>query len=80
LPPAAALARVSGPGAEPYAAARVAGAGQAPEAAAGGVEVLGPSEGAYLVRAPDHATLGLALAAVPRPRSRVRVEVDPRRV
>ena len=45
-----------------------------------GVEVLGPSGGRWLVRAPDHATLCDALAATPRPPGRLRVAVDPTRV
>ncbi len=45
-----------------------------------GVEVQGPSDGAWLLRAPDHATLADALAVVRRPSGRFRVEVDPLRV
>ena len=45
-----------------------------------GVEVLGPSDGRWLVRAPDHAVLADALAAAARPPGRLRVEVDPRRM
>lgn len=45
-----------------------------------GVEVLGPSDGRWLLRAPDHATLCDALAATPRPSGRVRVAVDPLRI
>ncbi|MFP3901878.1 MAG: hypothetical protein ACLFXM_13575 [Acidimicrobiia bacterium] len=45
-----------------------------------GVEVLGPSDGRWLLRAPDHATLCDALAATPRPPGRVRVAVDPLRI
>ncbi|MCP3911887.1 MAG: hypothetical protein GY713_13135 [Actinomycetia bacterium] len=45
-----------------------------------GVEVQGPSDDAWLLRAPDHATLADALAAVRRPSGRFRVEVDPLRV
>ncbi|HEX7276765.1 MAG TPA: hypothetical protein VF244_05265, partial [Acidimicrobiales bacterium] len=44
------------------------------------VEVLGPSDGKWLVRAPDHPALADALAAAARPPGRLRVEVDPRRV
>ncbi len=46
---------------------------------ADGVEIVGPSDGRWLLRAPDHATLADALAATPRPSGRMRVEVDPRR-
>jgi primosomal protein N' (replication factor Y) (superfamily II helicase) len=45
-----------------------------------GVEVMGPTEGRWLLRADEHATLLDALAATPRPPGRVRVEVDPLRV
>jgi primosomal protein N' (replication factor Y) len=42
-----------------------------------GLEVLGPDEGRWLVRARDHNRLCDALAAVARPAGRLRVEVDP---
>jgi primosomal protein N' (replication factor Y) len=71
FPPAAALARVSGPAAPAF----VEGLGRPP-----GVDVLGPSDGRWLLRAPDHATLCGALAATARPPGRLRVEVDPLRV
>jgi len=74
LPPETALAVVSGEAAPTF----VEGLGAV--AAAHGVEVLGPSDGRWLVRAPDHAALSDALAAAPRPPGRLRVEVDPRRV
>jgi hypothetical protein len=45
-----------------------------------GVEVLGPSDGTWLLRAPDHPTLCDALAATPRPTGRLRLEVDPLRL
>jgi primosomal protein N' (replication factor Y) len=44
------------------------------------VEVLGPADGRWLVRAPDHETLCDALAEVPRPPGRLRLAVDPLRV
>jgi primosomal protein N' (replication factor Y) len=69
LPPATALALLSGPSAERYAAALDTRA----------VDVLGPDDGRWLVRAPDHRVLCDALAAAPRPTGRLRVEVDPRR-
>lgn len=70
-PPFSALASVSGDGGED-----VVGGLQA----LGTVEVLGPDQGRWLVRADDPATLADALAAVGRPAGRVRVEVDPLRV
>ena len=70
LPPFRAMAVVSGAAADVLGEALRAAA---PE----GVEVRGPSDGAWSVRAPDHRTLSDLLAAVPRPSGRVRVEVDP---
>ncbi|HEY8092931.1 MAG TPA: hypothetical protein VID93_04090 [Acidimicrobiales bacterium] len=70
LPPARAVALVSGSGAEELAASL----GSHP-----GVGVAGPSDGRYLVRAADADALAEALAAVPRP-TRVRIEVDPPRI
>ena len=71
LPPAVAMAHVAGAGAEAYAR------GAAEHL---GVEVLGPVEGDWLVRAGDHRTLCDALVATPRPPGRLRVAVDPRRI
>ncbi|MGP8060859.1 MAG: hypothetical protein ACLP9C_14635 [Acidimicrobiales bacterium] len=65
LPPASALALVSGPGAPLYAAGLR------------GVEVADLGDGRRLVRASGHRVLCDALAAVPRPAARLRVEVDP---
>ena len=45
-----------------------------------GVDVLGPSDGRWLLRAPDHRVLCDALAATERPTGRLRVAVDPHRV
>ncbi len=67
LPPETALARVSGPGASAFVE-------QLRD-----VDLMGPAGDRWLVRAPDHATLCDALAAVVRPSARVRVEVDPLR-
>lgn len=71
LPPYAAVAVVSGEAAGEY----VAGV-----AAHLGVEVLGPREGEWLVKAPDHTALAGALGSVPRPPGRLRVAVDPARL
>jgi primosomal protein N' (replication factor Y) (superfamily II helicase) len=71
FPPVTALAEVSGAGADVFVSAL---------GACLGVEVLGPSAGRWLVRAPDHRTLCDALAAAPRPPGRLRVAVDPERV
>jgi primosomal protein N' (replication factor Y) (superfamily II helicase) len=71
LPPASAVALLSGPGAPAMAEGL---------ALAGGVEVGGPDGGRFLVRARRHDELCDALAMVARPAATVRVEVDPRRV
>lgn len=72
FPPFAALAQVSGPGADEFAAAL---------RSAGTVQVAGPSDESYLVRAPDWQVLGETLSATPRPQaSRLRIEVDPPRI
>jgi len=71
FPPVTALAEVSGPAAPGFVDAL---------AAPLGAEVIGPSDGRWLVRATDHATLCDALAAAVRPAGRLRVAVDPPRV
>jgi primosomal protein N' (replication factor Y) len=71
FPPVKALALVSGAPAATFVEG-LAGRGE--------IEVLGPADGRWLVRAPDHDTLGAALAAVPRPPGRLRVAVDPPRI
>ena len=68
LPPATAMAVVSGEAAGAF----VAGVAR--------IDVQGPADGRYRLRAPDHATLCDALAAAPRPPGRLRIEVDPLRV
>lgn len=71
FPPAAALAEVSGASAEAF----VHALGRPP-----GVDVMGPADGRWLLRAPDHQILCDALAATPRPPGRLRLSVDPLRV
>ena len=70
LPPETALAVVSGEAAPAFVVG-VVGAD---------VEVLGPADGRWLVRAPDHVALADALVGAARPPGRLRVEVDPRRI
>jgi primosomal protein N' (replication factor Y) (superfamily II helicase) len=70
-PPVTAMAHVSGAAAAAYVAAL---------RAQPGLQLLGPADGAWLVRAPDHRTLCDALAATPRPAGRLRVAVDPLRL
>jgi primosomal protein N' (replication factor Y) (superfamily II helicase) len=71
FPPHAAIAAVSGPSAGAFVEALGSPVG---------VEVLGPTDGRWLLRAGDHPTLCDAIAATPRPGGRLRVEVDPLRV
>jgi primosomal protein N' (replication factor Y) len=68
FPPETAVASVSGQAAPAFVAAL-----------APGLEVLGPANDRWLLRAPDHKTLCDALAATPRPAGRLRIEVDPLR-
>jgi primosomal protein N' (replication factor Y) len=44
------------------------------------IEVQGPADGRYRLRADDHPALCDALAATPRPPGRLRIEVDPLRI
>ncbi|HMC52163.1 MAG TPA: hypothetical protein VKI64_05330 [Acidimicrobiales bacterium] len=74
LPPATAVALVSGEGG-PELAGRLSEIGRER-----GVQVIGPDAAAHwMVRAPDHRSLCDVLADAPRPPARVRIEVDPRR-
>jgi primosomal protein N' (replication factor Y) len=70
LPPFAAVAVVSGDAAEQY----VAGL-----EAVLGVELLGPSDGEWVVKAANYPVLAEALGGVPRPAGRLRIAVDPAR-
>ncbi len=70
-PPTTAMAVVSGASAPAW----VAAFGK-PD----GVEVLGPSEDRWLIRAATHQVLCDALAQVSRPAGRMRLEVDPLRL
>ena len=71
FPPVTAMAEVSGAAAPAFVEAF---------GSPGGVDIVGPTDGRWLVRADDHRTLCDALAAVPRPPGRLRVAVDPTRV
>jgi primosomal protein N' (replication factor Y) (superfamily II helicase) len=71
FPPVTALAAISGAGAAAFVVA-------IPETV--GIEVLGPADDRYLVRAPDHQTLCDTLAITLRPDARVRIQVDPQRI
>jgi primosomal protein N' (replication factor Y) len=71
LPPALALASISGAGADEL----VASLPRPP-----GLEILGPTDGRWILRAARPDELCDALARTPRPAGRVRIEVDPLRV
>jgi primosomal protein N' (replication factor Y) len=71
LPPVTAMAEISGVAAEAFMDALGTPLG---------VDVAGPTDGRWLVRAPDHRTLCDALASVERPAGRLRIAVDPPRV
>jgi primosomal protein N' (replication factor Y) (superfamily II helicase) len=75
LPPVNAVAAVSGPGAADLVAAVAA----RPEPAVP-LEVLGPDQDRWLLRAADHTAMADALAGLPRPAARVRIDVDPQRL
>lgn len=70
FPPAKAMALVSGAAAPAFVAAL---------GSPHGVEVKGPLDDTWRLRAADHQTLCDALAAVTRPPGRLRLEVDPLR-
>jgi primosomal protein N' (replication factor Y) len=76
FPPAAAMATVSGPSAPAFIERLEATIAAGP----GGVEVLGPSEDQWLVRAAAHNALLDALADTERPSGRLRIVVDPLRL
>jgi hypothetical protein len=71
FPPTVALASVAGPGAGAFVDSLTLGPGS---------ELLGPSDGSYLVRSPDPVKLAEGLATGTRPSARVRVHVDPPRI
>jgi primosomal protein N' (replication factor Y) (superfamily II helicase) len=71
FPPVSAMAVVSGPSAPAFMESFDAGVD---------VEVMGPAEGRWLLRADSHPPLLDALAATPRPGGRLRIEVDPMRL
>ncbi|MGH9028040.1 MAG: hypothetical protein ACRDV4_00250, partial [Acidimicrobiales bacterium] len=70
LPPFSALAQISGAVSDVYGSALR-------EAAPDGIEVNGPTDGVWWVKAPSHTELCDLLSDVARPRGRLRVVVDP---
>lgn len=77
LPPASALATVSGAAGAELVARLEAARAEAARAEVAWLEVSPLGEDRWLLRAPDHRVLCDALAAVPRPAGRLRVAVDP---
>ncbi len=75
LPPAVAMALLSGDSAGEYAREVRMASDAVP-----GLSVMGASDGSWMVKAPDHRTLCDTLGSVARPAGRLRVEVDPRRL
>jgi len=71
FPPHQVLAEVGDQAAEAFVAAIPSDAG---------VQVQGPHDGTWRLRAPDHVTLCDVLAAVERPAGRLRLSVDPLRL
>ncbi|HLX88390.1 MAG TPA: hypothetical protein VKR22_08060, partial [Acidimicrobiales bacterium] len=71
LPPVTAMASVSGPAAGDYGPALVSAA------SGSSVEVSGPVDGTWSLRADHHGALCDLLDTTPRPTGRLRVEVDP---
>ena len=69
-PPFGHFAVISGPGSEEY---------MAEVAIQGNLEVLGPNDGAWLVKSPRMEDLSEALSRVARPKKRLRLAVDPLR-
>jgi primosomal protein N' (replication factor Y) len=80
FPPMAAMAAVSGAAAPTFVAALRSIIETSPDPLRATVEVLGPSDDVWLVRAPAHAPLLDLLRATPRPPGRLRVAVDPLRL
>ena len=72
FPPHGAVAEVGGTAAEAFVAAL--------DPPPLGVKVVGPHDGTWQVRAPDHHTLCTALDGVARPSGRLRLAIDPPRL
>jgi len=71
LPPSRAIASVSGIAAQAWIDALGSPVG---------IEVLGPADGRWLLRADDHQQLCDVIAKVSRPAGRLRIEIDPLRL
>jgi len=70
LPPYSALAQISG-----------ASASEMVKSLSGisGIEIMGPRDDCWLVRATDNDALSQAISSVGRPKGKIRIEIDPRR-
>ena len=70
LPPYSALAQISG-----------ASASEMVQSLSGisGIEIMGPRDDCWLVRASDNHALSQAISSVRRPKGKIRIEIDPRR-
>ena len=70
LPPYSALAQISG-----------ASASEMVQSLSGisGIEIMGPRDDCWLVRATDNNALSQAISSVGRPKGKIRIEIDPRR-
>ena len=70
LPPYSALAQISG-----------ASASEMVQSLSGisGIEIMGPRDDCWLVRAADNHALSQAISSVRRPKGKIRIEIDPRR-
>ena len=44
-----------------------------------GIDIMGPRDGCWLVRAADSHSLSQAISSVGRPKGKIRIEIDPRR-
>ena len=70
LPPYGALAQISGASASEMVASL---------SEISGIEIMGPRNDCWLVRADDNHELSKAISSVGRPKGKIRVEIDPRR-
>ena len=70
MPPYSALAQISG-----------ASASEMVQSLSGisGIEIMGPRDDCWLVRASDNHALSQAISSVRRPKGKIRIEIDPRR-
>jgi len=70
LPPYSALAQISGASASEMVKSL---------SKISGIEIMGPRDDCWLVRATDNLELSKAISSVERPKGKIRIEIDPRR-